>query len=196
MLRGATTPRSWSCWAALAVIPTALAVSIALVLGNLFSARRTRQVLIFLATAIFVVLFVLFRNLEPERFLNPDERAPMLEVLQTLQGTDPNWLPSTWALDALWPNLGHETGGRTHPIALLVTTGLAGFFGAGWCFRALHFRAFSRAQEGVDTRELLGGSRTGAGRSLPELAALRVSSFRAREAAPGGGRQGSAGVLA
>lgn len=160
--------------ASLAVLPTALALVIALLLGNLFSARRTRQVLVFLATAIFVVLFVLFRSLEPERFLNPDERAPMLEVLQTLQGSDPIWLPSTWALDALWPHLGHGVGVRTHPELLLALAGATGFFVAGWCFRGLHFRAFSHAQEGVDTRELLGGQRRAAtGRSLDELARVR-----------------------
>jgi ABC-2 type transport system permease protein len=98
----------------------------------------------------------------------------MLEVLQTLQGTDPLWLPSTWALDALWPHLGHATGVRTHPELLLALAGAAGFFVAGWCFRAMHFRAFSHAQEGVDTRELLGGQRrAGTGRSLDELAAIR-----------------------
>ncbi len=162
--------------AALAVIPTALALVVALLLGNLFSARRTRQVLIFLATSVFVVLFVLFRNLEPERFLNPDERAPMLDVLQTLQGTDPAWLPSTWALDTLWPALGHASGGRAHPELLLVLTGAMGFFVAGWCFRWLHFRAFSHAQEGIDTRQLFGGrTRAGRGRSLAELASRRAA---------------------
>lgn len=158
----------------LAVIPTSFAVLVALLLGNLFSARRTRQVLVFLATAIFVALFVLFRNLEPERFLNPSERAPMLEVLQTLQGSDPGWLPSTWALDALWPRLAGIEGGRTHPVVLLMSFSAAGFFVVGWCFRRFHFPAFSRAQEGLDTRELIDGSRhAGKGRSLDELVAER-----------------------
>jgi ABC-2 type transport system permease protein len=157
---------------ALAIIPSSLATVVSLLLTFPFSARRARQVLIFAATAGFAIAFVLFRNLEPERFLNPDERAPMLEALSAVQGTDPWYLPSTWALESLWVHLGPGASVRHHPLALLATASAASFFVAGWCFRALHFRAFSKAQEGLDLREQLGGAGTSANgrRSAAELA--------------------------
>ena len=75
----------------LATVPTSLAVILALVLGRLVSAQRTKQILVVFATIVFTVLFVLFRRLEPERFVDPDERAPLLEVLGRIQGGDAPW---------------------------------------------------------------------------------------------------------
>jgi len=130
----------------MATIPTSLAVAIALLLGRLMSARRTRQVLIVLATLVFTVLFVLFRRLEPERFVDPDQRAPLLEVLQQVQGGDLSWLPSTWASEALWRHVGLVPNDGW-PLVLLASAAAALFFATGWLFRALHPIAFSQAQQ-------------------------------------------------
>lgn len=152
----------------LATIPTSLAVVFALVLGRLLSARRTRQVLVLFATVVFTVLFVLFRRLEPERFVDPDERAPLLDVLGRIQGGDDAWLPSTWAADALWTPLSPMLGASGHPRVLLVTTALALFFVAGWTFRAFFAAAFSRAQDGAG--QPADGGKAGK-RTLDELVA-------------------------
>jgi ABC-2 type transport system permease protein len=154
---------------ATAILPTSLAVILCMVLGVLFSAQRTRQGLLFVASLVFAVIFVLFRNLEPERFLNPDERAPLLEVLGRLQSDDVAWLPSTWAIDALWPYLGYAAEVRSHPVALLLLGSAAAFFAGAWVFRALYRRAFSRAQEGVG-----GTDRRRAGRDLAARLGVRL----------------------
>ena len=134
----------------LATIPTSVAFLIALALGRILSARRTRQILILLATIVFTILFVLFRRLEPERFVDPDQRAPLLEVLGTVQGGDTPWLPSSWTAEALWSHLSPlSTAGQGHPRAMLVLAAAAAFFVAGWVFRAVFFTAFSRAQDGA-----------------------------------------------
>jgi ABC-2 type transport system permease protein len=155
--------------AAIAVLPTSLAVILCMVLGVLFSAQRTRQGLLFVASLVFAVVFVLFRNLEPERFLNPDERAPLLEVLGRLQSDDVAWLPSTWAIDALWPYLGYAAEVRSHPVTLLLLGSTAAFFLGAWVFRALYRRAFSRAQEGIGGRD-----RRRAGRDLAARLGARL----------------------
>lgn len=134
--------------AVLATIPTSVAFVIALGLGRMLSARRTRQILILLATIVFTILFVLFRRLEPERFVDPDQRAPLLEVLGTLQTGDTPWLPSTWAAEALWGHLSPLAAPPGHPRLMLVLAAAAAFFAAGWVFRAVYFTAFSRAQDG------------------------------------------------
>jgi ABC-2 type transport system permease protein len=158
----------------LGILPCAAATMLSLLLTFPFSARRARQVLVFVGTAIFAVLFVLLRQLEPERFLNPDARAPMLEALRAVQGGESAWLPSTWALDALWAQLSTAAEIRTHPIALLMTTSLAAYFVTGWAFRRWHWRAYSMAREGMDLREEIGERRRrGRGRSLEELVAQR-----------------------
>lgn len=132
---------------AMSTIPTSIAVTLALVLGRVMSARRTRQILVVLATLVFTVLFVLFRRLEPERFVDPDQRAPLLEVLQNVQRGDSPWLPSTWVSEALWQHIG--IGGHSYgsPTLLVVIAAAAVFFVAGWCFRAVFPVAYSLSQQ-------------------------------------------------
>lgn len=139
-------------WAAvlplLALIPTTLAVMAAMLLGRVLSARRTRQLLALLAIMVFTVLFVLFRQLEPERFVDPDQRAPLLEVLGQVQSSPTPWLPSAWAADALWSRLSPMGEAVGYPLLRLFTGAMAMVFAAGWVFRATFATAFSRAQEG------------------------------------------------
>ena len=130
----------------LATIPTSLAIIVALLLGRVMSARRTRQILVVLATLVFTVLFVLFRRLEPERFLDPDQRAPLLEVLQRIQGGDSAWLPSTWASEALWGHIGLVPG-HGSPVVLLIAAAVSLYFVAAWVFRGTYPVAFSLAQQ-------------------------------------------------
>lgn len=142
---------------ALWLIPSALATQISLLLTFTLSARRARHVLMVLGGLGVAALLVLLRTLQPERLLNPDQRQSMLSAFNQLRGTDPLWLPPTWALDALWPKLSVAADGQlAHPAWLLVTTAAALFFVTGWLFRKLHPTAFSRAQEGLhrDQRHL------------------------------------------
>jgi ABC-2 type transport system permease protein len=157
----------------LATVPTSLAVTLALVLGRLLSAQRTKQILVVFATIVFTILFVLFRRLEPERFVDPDERAPLLEVLGQIQGGEAPWLPSTWAADALWGPLSPVLQPSGHPSLLLLTAAVALFFVGGWTFRAVFAEAFSRAQEGLH-RETE-GRHAGGGRTLDELVAATAA---------------------
>jgi ABC-2 type transport system permease protein len=132
----------------LAVFPTALAVMVAMLLGRVLSARRTRQLLVLLAVVVFTVLFVLFRQLQPERFVDPSQRAPLLEVLGQVQSSPTPWLPSAWAADALWSRLSPVGEAVGHPLLRLLTGAMALVFVGGWVFRATYDTAFSRAQEG------------------------------------------------
>ncbi len=132
----------------LATIPTSIAVTLAMMLGRVLSARRTRQLLLVLATAVFTVLFVLFRQLEPERFVDPDQRAPLLDVLSQVQSSPTPWLPSAWVADSLWSQLSPMSDAMGHPLLRLATGAIALVFVAGWVFRLTYPAAFSRAQEG------------------------------------------------
>lgn len=158
----------------LATIPTSLAVIVAMLLGRVLSARRTRQLLVLLATIVFTVLFVLFRQLEPERFVDPDQRAPLIEALGQVQSSPTPWLPSAWVADALWGPLSPVGEVVGHPLLRLCTGALALFFVAAWIFRATFRTAFSRAQEGQGRIE---GSRdaTRPRRSLDAIARALVA---------------------
>lgn len=155
----------------LAAIPTSLAVIVAMLLGRVLSARRTRQLLTLLAVMVFTVLFVLFRQLEPERFVDPDQRAPLLEVLGSVQSSPTPWLPSAWAADALWSRLSPMGEAVGHPLLRLFLGATALVFVGGWVFRATFATAFSRAQEGQGGQVDADGQRAPrAHRQLPALA--------------------------
>lgn len=172
----------------LAIIPTTLAVIVAMLLGRVLSARRTRQLLTFMAVMVFTVLFVLFRQLEPERFVDPNQRAPLLEVLGQVQSSPTPWLPSAWAADALWSRLSPLGEAVGQPLLRLVTFALAMVFVAGWVFRATFATAFSRAQEGQ------GGQIDGDGQATPR--AHRELGALARRLAERGGHDRPARALA
>ncbi len=145
---------------ALAVIPTAIGIVVSLLLTVALSARRAKHVLAIAGSMVVGILIFILRTLEPEKLMHPDQGAPLIEALRTMQGLDPPWLPSSWALDALWAHLGWGGHPGTHPVALLLTTSAVTFFAAGWVFRALHPRAFSKAQEGLHrTAAVTGGGR-------------------------------------
>lgn len=171
----------------LAIVPTATAVIVAMLLGRVLSARRTRQLLLLLATVVFTVLFVLFRQLEPERFVDPDQRAPLLEVLGQVQSSPTPWLPSAWAAEALWAPLSPVGEAVGHPLLRLLTGALALVFVAGWVFRATFADAFSRAQEGQ--------GRTTEGEQA-SARSRRTLSHLARALAERGGHDGPARALA
>jgi ABC-2 type transport system permease protein len=146
-------------YGALTLIPTAIGISLSLLLTTVLSARRARNLFLIAGSMVLGGLLFVIRRLKPEQLMHPDEQAPLIQALQALQGLDPRWLPSSWALDALWPHLGYGMYGGGHPVALLVATSAASFFATGWLFRGLHASAFSRAQEGLSRAGRSGRSR-------------------------------------
>ncbi len=132
----------------LVTLAAAGGVATSLVLTRALPARRARLLLVVAGALAAGVIALLLRSLRPEQFMNPDLRAPLLEALEALQGTDASWLPSTWAMNALWPHLAAAATPAGHPRLLLVTAAVAAFFATGWLFRWFHPAAFSRSKEG------------------------------------------------
>ena len=161
---------------ALFVIATALATIVSLLMTNLLPAKRTREVLLLLAALTFVGLFILLRALKPERFLNPDERASLVEVLATVSAPRTSLLPSEWVHRTLWPNViqqdVHDTDMWLY-VTCLFATAAGLFFVGAWLFKALHFEGYSKACEGRPEG------------SAPERVARRIFSRRSTAAERG-----------
>jgi len=129
------------------VIPGCLGAILAAVLTRLFSARRSRDLLIVLVLVLFVVLYLLFRALRPERLLSEESFGTMVEFLRLFETTESGWLPSEWAAEALFALL----NGRALPVlsALAVVTGaLASLALMGWVGVPLFPAGAALAQEG------------------------------------------------
>jgi ABC-2 type transport system permease protein len=134
----------------LLVFPAAAGIVLALVLVTVLPAARLKDLVVALFFVAFLVLYVLIRVAEPERFVNPDGFASMVQLLSSLATPSGTLLPSNWATVVVVSTF------RDSPVsgnwALML---VALWTGAGTChviastiFRRLYGTAFSRSQEG------------------------------------------------
>ena len=133
---------------ALLLIPGALGSIIAVVLTRLFSARRSRDMIVVLVVLAFVAIYLLIRTMQPERLLDEESFGTMMEFLDMFRAPESRYLPTQWATEFLFPLC---EGGR--PVAWL--PGLAVFSTAGglcaisaWVGTTLYRDAYDRAQTG------------------------------------------------
>ena len=153
-------------------LPGVLGAGTALLLVNIFPARRTRDLLALVAIVAAAGVAVLLRMLRPERLTRPEEFRSLVDFMATMEAPAATWLPSEWAADVL---ISHLTGGfELFPLVLLGTTAAAAFVVGGWAHQRYFAGALSRAQEGRERKE---GRRTF--RAWERL--LPVRTARARE---------------
>ncbi len=132
----------------LVLIPGALGALVATGLTRLFSARRSRDLVVVLAVLGFVALYLVIRLLQPERLLQPDSLGTMVEFMQLVGGQESRLLPHQWLTDFLFPLLQGRPVATWWP-ALAVWTTAAGLLAvAGWVGSALLRTAFDRASRG------------------------------------------------
>ena len=129
------------------LMPAVVGSIVSLVLATVFPARRSRDVLALLAVMSFAVLYLLFRLLEPERLLNPDGFGDLVDFLQTFTAPTSIWLPSHWAIEALFPMLRGEGQQGWLFLVVLYTTAAAVVVLGTWAARPLYGAAFSRSLE-------------------------------------------------
>jgi ABC-2 type transport system permease protein len=76
----------------------------------LIPANRLRSIFVFLGLTLFVILYLAFRLLRPERLVDPETFVTALVYLKTLKTPASPLLPSTWAYDSLKMSLAGNTG--------------------------------------------------------------------------------------
>lgn len=64
-------------------------------------ASRIRGLFVFLGISVFLILFIAFRLMRPERLVDPEAFASVLIYLKNLKAPASPYLPSTWALDGI-----------------------------------------------------------------------------------------------
>jgi len=64
-------------------------------------AGRVRSIFIFLGLSLFLILFIAFRMLRPERLVDPEVFTNTMGYLKALKTPSSPFLPTTWAFDAL-----------------------------------------------------------------------------------------------
>jgi ABC-2 type transport system permease protein len=134
------------------IIPAAIGISVTVLLVSAFPARRARDLLVLLGLLFFVVLYILFRMLRPEKLVDPDAFPTLVQYLTAMRGPVSPLFPSSWASDALSPLLKPGTGDAVFYLLMLWSTALAGIVIGEWVCGRAYYAGWSRSQEGKKAR--------------------------------------------
>jgi ABC-2 type transport system permease protein len=129
------------------IIPAALGTLFSILLVNIFPARRTKDILFLLSLFFAIGLYFLLRFLQPERLVNPDAFAGLVEYVTALNAPSSPFLPSFWASESLLPFYQDHQAPSGFFIGLLWSTAGAMCAFGDWAFRAHYFDGWTKAQE-------------------------------------------------
>jgi ABC-2 type transport system permease protein len=129
------------------LIPSALGVLLAMVLVNIFPARRTKDILFLLTLFLVVGIYFLFRFLQPERLVNPDSFASLVEYMTALNAPSWPFSPSFWFAESMIPFLQSAPTQAWFYLACLWSTAGALVVIGSWVSRALFISGWTKSQE-------------------------------------------------
>ncbi len=135
------------------IISTAMGTALTLGLLTVFPAKRLKDILFLLSIFLVIGLYLLFRLIRPERFVDPDAFFTVLDYLASLETPSSPFLPSQWATDALNALLFQGNAAESlFPLLLLWSTALAFMVLLNWAFDRLYYNAWSKSQEAKTIR--------------------------------------------
>jgi len=112
-------------------------------------AGKIRSIFIFLGLALFLILFLSFRMLRPERLVDPEIFATTLVYLRSLKTPSSPFYPTTWANEGLKAILsGSFTKGLLNISLLLTSTGALSLLSIILADK-IYYRGFSKAQTAI-----------------------------------------------
>ena len=129
-------------------IPAAVGIVVTMLLVNAFPARRAKDIIVLLGLLFFVVLYILFRVLQPEKLVDPDAFPSLVQYLTAMRTPVSPLLPSSWASEVLAPLLRKTRGESFFYFLMLWSTGLAGIVIGEWACLRIYYAGWSRSQEG------------------------------------------------
>ncbi|MCB9523434.1 MAG: hypothetical protein H6702_08625 [Myxococcales bacterium] len=132
----------------LTVLAASLGVMITLLLARALPAQRTQEILAVLGVLAFLVLYVVFRAAQPERFVQPDAFQDLVAVIADLEAGSNALSPSTWVVGALFPVLRGAWLEAASPAAVLFTSAPAAVALTAWLGRRTWRASFAKVQEG------------------------------------------------
>ena len=129
------------------LIPSTLGVLLAMVLVNIFPARRTKDILFLLTLFLVIGVYFLLRFLQPERLVNPDSFANLAEYITALNAPSWPYSPSFWYAESMIPFLQLAPTQAGFYLACLWSTAGALAVMGSWASRALFLSGWTKSQE-------------------------------------------------
>ncbi|GAB4346974.1 MAG: hypothetical protein Kow0089_24500 [Desulfobulbaceae bacterium] len=139
----------------LLLIPTVVAIAamaggigllVTIILVNLFPARRTRDIVVYLSILFGILLYLVIRLLRPEELADPERFPDFIEYLSSLSTPVTPYLPPSWA-SALLTGYMQDHYVDWLLMGLLATTPFVIYFAGEWTMQRWFFPGYSKAQE-------------------------------------------------
>ncbi|MBU0675295.1 MAG: hypothetical protein KJ950_11680 [Proteobacteria bacterium] len=131
---------------ATAAIATAIATGVTILLVNLFPARRTKDIILYLSLCFGIFIYIIFRLLRPEDLVNPDKYSHFVDYLSTISTPAAPYIPAAWSANLLSLYLlNHRVDFLL--LALVLITPIAFYFLAEYCMGRWFMPGYSKSQE-------------------------------------------------
>jgi ABC-2 type transport system permease protein len=140
------------------LLASSIGTLVVLLLVVLLPANRMRDIFVFLSMVLVIVLYFLFRFMRPERLVDPTALATLAGYLRSLESPGSPFLPTTWALETLWPVLTGNRGMALFHLGLSATGALSMVFINAKLAGLFYFKGVSKAQ--VARRAIRGSNRS------------------------------------
>lgn len=139
---------------------TGLGLLATIVLVNLFPARRTKDIVLYLSVCFGILIYLMFRLLRPEELVNPDNYGHFVEYLAAISTPAASYLPPSWAASLLSLQL-LEREMDWLLLGLLLLTPVALFILGEAAMNRWFFRGYSKSWESFGGGRKMGSRRMG-----------------------------------
>jgi len=131
---------------ATAGIATSFGMGLTVILVNLFPAKRTKDIILYLSVCFGIFIYLIFRLMRPEDLVNPDKYGHFVDYLSSLATPAAPYIPAAWASNLL----SYYLMDREIDIlvtALLCITPIVLFFLGEWAMERWFLPGFTKSQE-------------------------------------------------
>jgi ABC-2 type transport system permease protein len=131
---------------ATAAIATTFAMGFTVLLVNLFPAKRTKDIILYLSICFGIFIYLIFRLMRPEDLVNPDQYGHFIDYLSALSTPAAPYIPAAWASNLLsYYLMDREIDFLVS--ALLCITPISFFFLGEWAMERWFLSGFTKSQE-------------------------------------------------
>ncbi|MBI4838082.1 MAG: hypothetical protein HY806_02870 [Nitrospirae bacterium] len=127
------------------LIPTGIGITATHIIAKTLPAKNAHNVIMVLGILFFLTVLLLFRVMQPEKFLRPESFPTLLEYLTSI-GTDSAFLPHYWATQSLLPLLTGKKTGSAFYMLVLISNSAFSMLIASWAGSLFYKDAFDKAQ--------------------------------------------------
>jgi ABC-2 type transport system permease protein len=134
------------CAVAIPLSATGIGMALTVVLVNVFPARRTKDIIVYLSLCFGIFIYVVFRMLRPEEMVDPERFGQFIDYLSAISRPTSAILPPSWAAGLLSGYLlDREIDWLL--VALVLQTPLALYIMGEWAMGRWFAPGFSKSQE-------------------------------------------------